>query len=140
MVSVHNIALYVDSLEQQAAGSLIEFDGNIFTRETTIGVHSLGSGDSHANGLYVLPQPEVELGNRQDTIDYQIPLVEDLIITEMALEGAFEGNRYYDLMRVAMRRGDNAYLADPISRRSGIVDEALRSKLMDSKNWYLPLP
>ena len=135
-----NIALYVDSLEQQAAGSLIEFDGNIFTRETTIGVHSLGSGDSHANGLYVLPQPEVELGNRQDTIDYQIPLVEDLIITEMALEGAFEGNRYYDLMRVAMRRGDNAYLADPISRRSGIVDEALRSKLMDSKNWYLPLP
>ena len=135
-----NITLYVDSLEQQAAGSLIEFDGNIFNRGTTIGVHSLGSGDSQANGLYVLPQPEEELGNRQDTINYQIPLVEDMIITEMALEGAFEGNRYYDLMRVAMRRGDNTYLADPISRRNGIVDEALRTKLMDRKNWYLPLP
>ena len=135
-----NIALYVDSVEQQKAGSLIEFDGNIFTKETTIGVHSLGSGDSQANGLYVLPQPEDVLPTREDTVVYQIPLVEDMIITEMALEGAFEGNRYYDLMRVALRRNDPAYLADPISRREGTPNEALRSKLMDKVNWYLPLP
>ena len=135
-----NIALYVDSVEQQKAGSLIEFDGNIFTKETTIGVHSLGSGDSQANGLYVLPQPEDVLPTREDTVTYQIPLVEDMIITEMALEGAFEGNRYYDLMRVALRRNDPAYLADPISRREGTPNEALRSKLMDKVNWYLPLP
>ena len=135
-----NNALYVDSLEQVKAGSLIEFDGNIFTRETTIGVHSLGSGDSQANGLYVLPQPTTALATREDTIAYQIPLVEDMIITEMALEGAFEGNRYYDLMRVALRRNDAAYLADPISRREGTPNEALRSNLMDKANWYLPLP
>ena len=77
---------------------------------------------------------------RQDTIDYQIPRVEDMIITEMALELAFEGQRLHDLMRVAMRRGDNAYLADPISRRDGEVDAALRAKLMNEQNWYLPLP
>ena len=135
-----NNVLYVDTLEQQKAGSLIEFDGNIFTRETTIGVHSLGSGDSQANGLYVLPQPVTSLATREDTVAYQIPLVEDMIITEMALEGAFEGNRYYDLMRVALRRGDAAYLADPISRREGMPNEALRAKLMDKANWYLPLP
>ena len=105
-----------------------------------IGVHALGSGSAHANKYYVLPQPEQELANRQDTIDYQIPLVEDMIIDEMALEGAFEGNRFYDLMRVALRRSDPAYLADPVSRRNGESDDALRSKLMDSKNWYLPLP
>ena len=75
-----------------------------------------------------------------DTIDYQIPLVEDLIITEMALDGAFEGFRLYDLMRVAMRRGDNAYLADPVSMRNGEQDAALRAKLMNQENWYLPLP
>jgi hypothetical protein len=58
----------------------------------------------------------------------------------MALEGSFEGYRYYDLMRVALRRGDNAYLADPVSLRNGTVDAALRSKLMSSDNWYLPKP
>ena len=84
--------------------------------------------------------PADSLATRQDTIDYQIPLVEDLIITEMALDGAFEGFRLYDLMRVAMRRGDNAYLADPVSMRNGEQDAALRAKLMNQENWYLPLP
>ena len=64
----------------------------------------------------------------------------DLIINEMALEGSFEGNRYYDLLRVALRRNDPAYLADPISLRNGTVNTSLRSLLMDPKNWYLPLP
>jgi len=137
---------YVDTLERADAGNLIYFDPDVYKRFDTngdlliYGVHALGSGSAHANKYYVLPQPETALGSRQDTIDYQIPLVEDLIIQEMALEGAFEGNRFFDLMRVALRRGDPAYLADPISRRDGEVDEALRAKLMDTSNWYLPLP
>ena len=135
-----NVKLYVDTVEQKKAGGLIDFDFNVFTSATALGVHSRGSGDSFANKRYVLPQPDTQLATRQDTVDYQIPLVEDMIIDEMALEGAFEGNRYYDLMRVALRRGDNAYLADPISKRNGEVDAALRSKLMDKANWYLPLP
>ena len=135
-----NVELYVDSLEQQKAGSLIEFNSNYFYKENTIGVHSLGSGDSEINGRYVLPQPATALATRQDTIDYQVPLVEDLIVNEMALEGVFEGNRFYDLMRVALRRGDPAYLADPVSRRDGQPDETLRQKLMDTRNWFLPLP
>jgi hypothetical protein len=63
-----------------------------------------------------------------------------MIVNEMALEGAFEGYRFYDLMRVALRRGDPAYLADPVSRRHGTVDEGLRSLLMSTNNWYLPRP
>lgn len=135
-----NLVQYVDSVERKEAGLLIDFDSNIFLKENAIGVHSRGSGDSHCNAFYVLPMPEDSLATRQDTIDYQIPIVEDMIIDEMALEGAFEGYRLYDLMRVAMRRGDNAYLADPISRRDGEVDAALRAKLMNEQNWYLPLP
>jgi hypothetical protein len=42
-------------------------------------------------------------------------------------------------MRVALRRGDPAYLADPISRRNGQTDDQLRTLLMDTNNWYLPL-
>ena len=135
-----NVVNYVDSLEQVKAGQLISFDANTFTKETTFGIHSLGSGDSEANAFYELPMPDHALNSREDTVQYQIPLVEDLIINEMALEGAFEGYRYYDLMRVALRRNDPAYLAKPIARRSGTVDAALESLLMDPKNWYLPLP
>ena len=130
----------VDSVERAKAGALIEFDPNVFLKQDAMGIHSFGSGDSQCNEYYVLPIPADSLVTRQDTIDYQIPLVEDLIITEMALDGAFEGFRLYDLMRVAMRRGDNAYLADPVSKRGAEQDDALRAKLMVQENWYLPLP
>jgi len=103
-----------------------------------LGIHSRGSGDSHCNDYYVLPQPEKQLATREDTVQYQIPLVEDMIIEEMALEGFFEGYRYYDLMRVALRRNDPDYLAGPISRRNGEQDNVLHALLMDQKNWYLP--
>ena len=66
--------------------------------------------------------------------------VEDLIIDEMALELAFEGTRFFDLMRVAHRRNDNSYLAERVSKRSGVKDMALYSKLLSRKNWYFPLP
>jgi hypothetical protein len=135
-----NARAYVDSVEYVGSKQYINFDETLFTRENTIGIHSRGSGDSHCNSFYVLPLPDSRLASRQDTIAYQIPLVEDLIINEMALEGAFEGYRFYDLMRVALRRNDPAYLATPVSRRNGKADDALKTLLMNTSNWYLPLP
>ena len=129
----------IDETEREAAGNLIDFDVDLFTQDNTQGIHARGCGNSECDTLYVLPQPTEELATRQDTVNYQIPLLEDMIINEMALEGAFEGYRFYDLMRVALRRGDNAYLADPISLRNGTVDAELREKLMNKENWYLPL-
>ncbi len=134
-----NILNNVDSLERTAADELITFDANVFTKETSIGIHSFGSGDSQDNAYYTLPMPPTQLATRQDTINYQIPLVEDYIINEMALEGSFEGYRFNDLMRVALRRNDPAYLADPISLRRGTRNDALHALLMETKNWYLPL-
>jgi hypothetical protein len=135
-----NFDEHVDSTEQAKAGTLISFDENVFPQREALGIHSFGSGDSHANPYFVLPMPADSLATYADTVSYQIPLVEDMIINEMALEGAFEGNRFYDLLRVALRRNDPAYLADPISRRSGKADNDLRSLLMEPQNWYLPLP
>ena len=125
----------VDAAELEAAGDLVSFDPELFRFDGKyFGIHSLGSGDSHANQYFTLPQPTTELATRQDTVNYQIPLVEDLIITEMALEGAFEGYRFNDLMRVALRRNDPAYLADPVNRRNGEADMELRQKLLNTRN------
>ena len=129
----------IDEVERTAAGTLLAFNSNYFNEYNTIGIHSRGSGDTQGNAHYVLPQPDVQLPTRRDTVDYQIPLVEDYIINEMALEGAFEGYRFYDLMRVALRRGDNDYLARPVSLRNGTQDAALYSRLMDRSQWYLPV-
>ena len=135
------VSKHVDSQEQTEAGTLIDFDVTLFTDNNTQGIHSRGCGDSECDTLYQLPQPSPGIATtRQDTVNYQIPLVEDLIVDEMALEGAFEGYRYYDLMRVALRRNKPAYLATAICRRNGTPDEQLRTLLSDTKNWYLPIP
>ena len=128
----------IDETERTSAGSLIDFDTDFFSIENTQGIHSRGSGRAECDTLYRLPQPATLLATRADTVAYQIPLVEDMIIDEMALEGAFEGYRFFDLMRVALRRNNPAYLADPVSQRAGTPDETLRTLLMNTNNWYLP--
>lgn len=69
--------------------------------------------------------------------------VENMIIDEDALELAYEGQRWPDLLRVAMRRNDPAFIADKIYDKlikSGISAGAAsqaRAKLM-AKDWFLP--
>ena len=69
--------------------------------------------------------------------------IEDMIITEDALELAFEGERWPDLLRVAIRRNDPSFIADKIYNKllksglsAGAASQA-RAKLL-SKNWFLP--
>ncbi|HRG04295.1 MAG TPA: RagB/SusD family nutrient uptake outer membrane protein, partial [Paludibacteraceae bacterium] len=70
---------------------------------------------------------------KQDSIEF----VEDKIQQELALETAFEGNRFQDLMRFAIRRNDNAYLADKVASKHTANKEAIRNKLMTRENWYI---
>ena len=44
-----NVATRIDSLERTEAAPLIDLDANVFTKATSIGVHSLGSGESQSN-------------------------------------------------------------------------------------------
>jgi len=68
--------------------------------------------------------------------------IEDLIIQERAKELAFEGKRWFDLVRIAERRGDPAYLANKVAAKFDDPDVAasIKSKLMDPSSWYLPIP
>ena len=97
--------------------------------EENIGVHSRGCGNMDKATDYVIPA----LNSKQDSILY----VEDKIVEELALETAFEGSRFHDLMRIAMRRNDPAFLANKVAAKHTGNEQAIRSKLMDENNWYL---
>ena len=62
----------------------------------------------------------------------------DQIMEEKAREMAFEGERFYDLMRIAKRNNDPAFLADRVAAKfKGADREAMRAKLMIEQNWYI---
>jgi starch-binding outer membrane protein, SusD/RagB family len=69
--------------------------------------------------------------------------IEVAIINEQALETAFEGTRWPDLLRVAIRRNDPAFIADKVYAKliknaatAGVATQA-RARLM-AKDWFLP--
>jgi hypothetical protein len=70
-------------------------------------------------------------------------LIEDRIITESALELAFEGTRWQDLVRLAFRRNDPNVLAARVAskfEKAGNTGMAatVKGKLMNPANWFLP--
>lgn len=108
-----------------------------------MGIHSRGSGWSDANEYYQMPVDTLLAQNDSLAhIAWQQDLVEDMLVDEFALELAFEGTRFYDLMRVALRRGQPAYLADRVYARRGeenisTMKSEIKTDLYNSDNWYL---
>ncbi len=79
-------------------------------------------------------------GNINDTIN----AMEDLLCDEMALELAFEGNRFGDLTRIARHKNHaKLYAANYgnvwLSKKLAYKAAGLEQRLLDEANWYLPL-
>lgn len=134
------------------------------------GIHSRGCGDSERNIYYALTDTciarylgltevdnKVETLSRPITYDDSLNYIADLVIDELALELAWEGTRFGDLIRfaeAAKRAGDpqyydilakrvagRAYDNDVTYRSAGYqCDAELYSRMKDEANWYLPLP
>ena len=67
-----------------------------------------------------------------------------LILNEAALELAFEGNRWEDLVRFSIRSNDPKILADAVANKFVTAGESgaaatVGQKLLNPENWYLPL-
>ena len=135
-------------------GRLGEEGGSATDAFNTVGVHSRGCGYAELDPDY--PYPMVDSldkdGNRvngyvgQSRKDWaylnlaeEQARVDSMIINENALESCFEGKRFYDLIRFAKRYRNNAWVADPVSKREGKEnrDGSLYNKLMVESNWFL---
>lgn len=149
------LASCTDSLRYNFAAE--EFTNNI-------GLHSRGSGDSERNEYYALTDTCIarylgltEVENKVETIlrpityEDSLNYIADLVIDELALELAWEGTRFGDLIRFAKAMGDNDVLAKRVAGRAYENDVTYRSneyqmdadlygKLSNEANWYLPLP
>jgi hypothetical protein len=86
---------------------------------------------------------------RANLLDYVIDpndsltSVENGLINEAGLENGYEGTRWADLLRIAIRRNDPSFIANKVYNKliksnisAGDADKA-RTKLL-SRDWYLP--
>ena len=110
-----------------------DFDG----RQGTPIQHMPWYRNAGIRGRAFLKHDSIPAGTTDSTL-----AVEDEVISESALELAYEGNRWADLVRVALRRNDPSYLANRIYNK--LVAEgngqaaAVQAKLMNQANWFLP--
>ncbi|GHT70364.1 hypothetical protein AGMMS50239_38660 [Bacteroidia bacterium] len=65
--------------------------------------------------------------------------VNRFILEEAALEGAFEGVRWFDLVRFSTRPGYESWVGDYVSKKYPAAQQAeIKARLSDPNHWYLP--
>ena len=157
--SVPRVVTYLASCEDSLNYSFAAEDFS-----TNEGIHSRGSGCSERNAYYALndtciarylgethTEDKVETILRPITYEDYLNYMADLIIDELALELAWEGTRFGDLIRFAKAMGDPDVLAKRVAGRAFKNDVTYRDnefqydpelyeKMKDEANWYLPLP
>jgi len=120
--------------------------------EENWGIHSRGT--YYTQGAFSPYQYETIVARKLDelqqgngirptgTLNDTINAMEDILCDEMALELAFEGNRFGDLARMARHKNRSGlygtnfgsqWLAQKLAYKRPVVD------LTDEQNWYLPL-
>ena len=166
-------SVYIDNFGNEIVESTVisfsdslSFDFTDAAFQNNTGIHSHGSGDSERNEYFALDDINVaryfgmtKVEGNAEIIDPAFELtdehymlyVSELILDEMALELAWEGTRFGDLMRVAMAIGDPDVLAKRVAGRAYKntvshrhpefeYDRDVYNRMKVETNWYLPLP
>ncbi len=124
---------YIPSEEMMQDGEpyYIDFgqtDRTITAFSSNVGMHTRGCGNLSLFRSYSIDEGV-------DTLTW----VENTLVDELALETAFEGHRFQDLMRISLHRGSNDYLVSKVSAKfSGAAAAEMQSALADESRWYLP--
>lgn len=124
----------------------VEMDAEAFigrggrTNANTMGMHSRGCGYTPLNEYYQLPEDTLRT-EAEMTPELQ-EYVNELILQEGALEFAFEGTRYYDILRFALRAPNpGEFLSRRIYMRNGEANVDSRSGIAADlnirDNWFL---
>jgi hypothetical protein len=110
-----------------------KFDLEIFAPNVGTAMRGRGYGIYRDQSVFVIPGQDV-LPEKQDSIDW----VELRILEEMSAETAFEGNRFFDLLRISRRRPNHPeFMAGKVaSKYEDAV--AMKAELMDINHWFLP--
>lgn len=78
----------------------------------------------------------------QDTLNAKINAMEDLLCDEYQLEFAFEGTRWYDLMRLARHKNTAGVYGSDFGGRwlaRKLLYKDVTKDLSNPSNWYLPI-
>ena len=167
-----NAMYYVtDSVRLKAFNALFDFSEDIWSQ--TYGIHARGAGMGDLTSskniitniggnydrkyydydrLLALQMGTTSAPQLQDSIN----AVENIIVDELALETAFEGNRFTDLVRIAEHKNASGFdgtewIAKKIANRgtkaatsqvAGIegYNADLYTKLKNQRNWYFTVP
>lgn len=104
-----------------------------YTRYVEVDVTDPDTGDQTTVTLPSVDAADIEAA-RADSILF----VEDNIVNELAAETCFEGNRFFDLYRVAAHRNQfPAYMAKKVSARFGSKAAAMESLLSQRSAWFI---
>jgi hypothetical protein len=110
-----------------------KFDLEIFAPNVGTAMRGRGYGIYRDQSVFVIPGQDV-LPEKQDSIDW----VELRILEEMSAETAFEGNRFFDLLRISRRRPNHPeFMAGKVASKYEDA-AAMKAELMDINHWFLP--
>lgn len=120
----------VDPEEIEEGTEWLNFGDTQFDSNYGSAMRGRGLGIAVEQTSYVIPE---ELTEKADVIDW----VEERILEEMAAETCFEGNRFFDLLRVSRHRPNHpAFLAGKVGRRFA-NPAAMEARLSDLNNLWV---